>query len=58
MIPAAALAVIRAELEDAPTAEILTRPGWTAQRIAHALIAQGWTISVRQRTVSRRPETR
>jgi len=45
MIPPAALAVIRAELEDASTAEILTRPERTAQRIAHALTAQGWTLT-------------
>lgn len=44
-IPLAALAVIRAALEDAPTAEILTRPSWTARRLAVALERAGWAIT-------------
>jgi hypothetical protein len=43
--PLAALAVIRAALQDAPTAELLTRPGWTTQRLAVALELAGWTIT-------------
>jgi hypothetical protein len=43
--PRAALAVIRAALEDAPTAELLQRPGWTTQRLAVALELAGWTIT-------------
>ncbi|MEU9141688.1 hypothetical protein AB0D33_38110 [Streptomyces sp. NPDC048404] len=43
--PPAALAVIRAALEDAPIADLLQRPGWTAQRLAVALELTGWTIS-------------
>lgn len=45
MTPAAALAVIRAALEDAHLAEILNRPGITAQRIARTLERDGWTIT-------------
>ncbi|MEU3096879.1 hypothetical protein ABZ690_19335 [Streptomyces sp. NPDC006967] len=45
MTPAAALAVIRAALEDAHLAEILNRPEWTAYRVARALDAEGWTIT-------------
>ncbi|GAA5056340.1 hypothetical protein [Streptomyces similanensis] len=44
MIPAAVLAVIRATLEDAPTRELLNRPGWTAQRVTRDLEQAGWTI--------------
>ena len=43
--PPAALAVIRASIEDAHLAEILNRPGMTAQRIASALESEGWTIT-------------
>ncbi|GGW68143.1 hypothetical protein [Streptomyces griseoloalbus] len=45
MTPAAATAIIRAAIEDAHLAEILNRPGMTAHRIAHALEAEGWTIT-------------
>lgn len=45
MTAPAALAVIRAALEDAHTTELLQRPGWTAQRVAHALEQAGWTIT-------------
>ncbi|MFE9340843.1 hypothetical protein [Streptomyces sp. NPDC007063] len=40
----AALAVIRAALEDTTTLELLNRPGAASQRIAHALESAGWTI--------------
>ncbi|MFE1070973.1 hypothetical protein ACFW5W_07055 [Streptomyces sp. NPDC058783] len=43
--PAAAVAVIRATLEDAHLAEILNRPGTTAQRIARALDDAGYPIT-------------
>ncbi|MFD7994522.1 hypothetical protein [Streptomyces mexicanus] len=43
--PAAAVAVIRAEIEDAHLAEILNRPGWTAVRVVRALEQAGWTIT-------------
>lgn len=51
MIPAAAIAVIRAELEDAAITELLHRPGWTAQRIVHALADYGWTVTAHERTI-------
>lgn len=41
----AAAAVIRATLEDATTAELLTRPGMAAVRVALALERAGWTIT-------------
>lgn len=41
----AAVAVIRAAIEDAHLAEILNRPGQTAQRIAQALDDAGWTLA-------------
>ncbi len=41
----AAVAVIRATIEDAHVAELLNRPGMTAQRIARALEHEGWTIT-------------
>ncbi|MFF9262021.1 MULTISPECIES: hypothetical protein [Streptomyces] len=50
MIPAAALAVIRAELEDATAAELLNRPASTAKRIASALDAHGWAMTAHERT--------
>ncbi|MGW2130431.1 hypothetical protein [Streptomyces coelicoflavus] len=43
--PPAAVAVIRATLEDAYLAELLQRPGATAQRAVQALEAAGWTIT-------------
>ncbi|MGD6762069.1 hypothetical protein ACOKM5_24350 [Streptomyces sp. BH097] len=43
--PRAALAVVKAAVEDAPLAELLNRPGWTARRIADALEREGWTIT-------------
>jgi hypothetical protein len=44
-IPLAALAVMRAALEDSATGELLMRPGWTAHRLAVALERAGWTIT-------------
>jgi hypothetical protein len=44
-IPLAALAVMRAALEDAPTVDLLQRPGWTAHRLAVALERAGWAIT-------------
>ncbi|MEU7340570.1 hypothetical protein [Streptomyces sp. NPDC007074] len=43
--PAAATAVIRATIEDAHLAEILTRPQATASRVVRALERAGWTIT-------------
>jgi hypothetical protein len=43
--PPAAIAVVRATLEEAHLAELLQRPGMTAQRITRALDAEGWTIT-------------
>ncbi|MFJ3867884.1 hypothetical protein [Streptomyces nigra] len=43
--PPAALAVIRAALEDAPTGDLLHRPGWTTRRLVAALEQAGWTIT-------------
>ncbi|MFF8095710.1 hypothetical protein [Streptomyces sp. NPDC016675] len=43
--PPAAVAVIRAAIEDAHLAEILQRPGTTATRAVQALEAAGWTIT-------------
>ncbi|MGI5252800.1 hypothetical protein [Actinacidiphila glaucinigra] len=43
--PAAAVAVIRAELEEAYIAELLSRPGNVAQRVVRALERSGWTIA-------------
>ncbi|MFI5993141.1 hypothetical protein ACIBAC_15065 [Streptomyces sp. NPDC051362] len=45
MTTPAAIAVIRATIEDAHLAEILTRPGMTAHRVARALETHGWTIT-------------
>ncbi|MFF4751803.1 hypothetical protein [Streptomyces sp. NPDC001270] len=50
MIAPAAVAVIRATLEDAHVAELLQRPDTTAQRVAHALEDAGWDL------VTHRPE--
>ncbi|MEU8950921.1 hypothetical protein [Streptomyces sp. NPDC048489] len=44
-VPPAAIAVVRASLEDAHLADLLQRPGMTAQRITQALAAEGWTIT-------------
>lgn len=55
MMPAAAIALIRAELEDATTGDLLHRPGWTAQRIAQVLAADGWTVTADDQTTV--PET-
>ncbi|MFK0069728.1 hypothetical protein [Streptomyces sp. NPDC091046] len=41
----AAVAVIRAAIEDAHLAELLQRPGATATRAVQALEAAGWTIT-------------
>lgn len=43
--PLAALAVMRASLEDAHVVEILQRPGWTVHRLVAALADAGWTIT-------------
>jgi hypothetical protein len=45
MMPAAALAVIRAALEDSSTAELISHPRRTAVRLACALEAAGWTLA-------------
>ncbi|WP_167459155.1 MULTISPECIES: hypothetical protein [Streptomyces] len=45
MIPAAAVAVIRAAIEDTHLAELAHRPGHTATRIAKALEAAGWNLT-------------
>jgi hypothetical protein len=45
MIPAAALAVIRAAIEDTDLAEFAHRPGHTAVRITEALKDAGWDLS-------------
>lgn len=45
MTPAAATAIIRATIEDAHLAEILTRPGMTAHRITRALESAGWHLA-------------
>lgn len=46
--PAAAVAVVRATLEDAHLAELLQRPGATAQRVIRDLEDAGWTIAPQQ----------
>lgn len=43
-IPAAAIAIIRATLEDATVRELLHRPGSTAVRAARALERAGWDL--------------
>ncbi|MGA5084069.1 hypothetical protein [Streptomyces pseudogriseolus] len=43
--PRAALAVVRAAIEDADLAEILQQPEWAAYRIVRTLEAEGWTIT-------------
>lgn len=43
--PPAAVAVVRATLEDAHLAELLQRPGATAQRVIRDLEEAGWTIA-------------
>ncbi|MEV5086851.1 hypothetical protein AB0N18_02690 [Streptomyces griseoincarnatus] len=43
--PPAALAVIRAAIEDTPLAELGYRPDTAAQRIAAVLESEGWTIT-------------
>lgn len=45
MTPPAAIAVIRATIEDAPLAEILQHPDRTAQRVAQTLERAGWHIT-------------
>jgi hypothetical protein len=45
MTAPAALAIIRAALEDTHLTELLQRPGMTAQRIADTLERDGWTIT-------------
>jgi len=45
MTTPAAVAVIRAALEDATTAELISRPRAAAVRVARALEAAGWTIT-------------
>ncbi|MFE7853726.1 hypothetical protein [Streptomyces sp. NPDC057403] len=54
--PLAALAVIRAALEDSPTVDLLQRPGWTTRRVVAALEQAGWTITpARPRTTAHTP---
>lgn len=54
--PLAALAVIRAALEDSPTVDLLQRPGWTTRRVVAALEQAGWTITpTRTRTTAHTP---
>ncbi|MYR46624.1 hypothetical protein [Streptomyces sp. SID5910] len=43
--PPAAVAVVRATLEDAHLAELEQRPGTTAARVIRALETAGWTIA-------------
>ncbi|GHC44314.1 MULTISPECIES: hypothetical protein [Streptomyces rochei group] len=43
--PPAAVAVVRATIEDAHLAELLQRPGATAQRVIRDLEDAGWTIA-------------
>lgn len=45
MIPAAALAVIRAAIEDTDLSEIAHRPEHTAVRITEALKDAGWDLT-------------
>ncbi|QMP84094.1 hypothetical protein HQ601_00048 [Streptomyces phage Alderaan] len=45
-IPPAAVAIIRAVLEDATVRELLHRPGATAVRAARALERAGWDLRV------------
>lgn len=56
MIPAAALAAIRAAVEDAQH-DGHTDPAHVAQRAADALTAQGWTIAAHPRTIARQAAT-
>jgi hypothetical protein len=48
MIPPAAIAVIRAAIEDAHLAELTNRPGHAAVRIARALEEAGWDMPLSQ----------
>ncbi|MFF9284843.1 hypothetical protein [Streptomyces griseosporeus] len=48
MTAPAAVAIIRAEIEDAHIAEIISRPGMTAQRVVQALERAGWDITPRR----------
>ncbi|WP_424862126.1 hypothetical protein [Streptomyces sp. MMS24-I29] len=54
MNTAAALAVIRATLEDTPLIDLMMRPGRVAQRIAAALLAEGWTITPTTTNITKR----
>jgi hypothetical protein len=47
--PPAAVAIIRAVIEDTTTLELLLHPRRTAQRIARALEHAGWTIGPTER---------
>lgn len=55
MIPPAAVAVVRAEIEEAYTTELLHRPENVAQRVVSALERHGWTIT--PTPVTNRPHT-
>jgi hypothetical protein len=44
--PPAAVAIIRATIEDAHIAELLNRPGMTAWRAVRALERAGWIVTV------------
>ncbi|MEU8989991.1 hypothetical protein AB0C98_26770 [Streptomyces sp. NPDC048558] len=54
MIPAAALAVVRAAVEDAQRCDA-QRPEQVAERVVEELTANGWTITDASRNTS--PET-
>jgi hypothetical protein len=41
----AAVAVIRATLEDTTTTELISHPAYAAARVAQALEAAGWTLA-------------
>jgi hypothetical protein len=48
--PPAAVAIVRAAIEDADVAELLQRPGSTAWRAVRALELAGWTITATPHT--------
>ncbi|QKN87570.1 hypothetical protein SEA_HFRANCETTE_44 [Streptomyces phage HFrancette] len=54
MNASASLAIIRAALEDAPLIDLMMRPGRVAQRIAAALLAEGWTITPTPTNITKR----
>lgn len=48
MTAPAVIAIIKAALEDSRIEEITARPGWTAQRIATQVEAEGWEFTRRE----------